>query len=57
MNKIVRPGDTLGGSEKKFKPNPGDYVMHLFNFDNFALTFVVGLIMFSWLIFFSVIFS
>ncbi len=31
--------------------------MHLFNFDNFALTFVFGLIIFSWLTFLGVIFS
>ena len=31
--------------------------MHLFNFDNFALTFVVGLIIFAWLTFFGVILS
>ncbi len=31
--------------------------MHLFNFDNFALTFVFGLIIFSWLTFFGVILS
>jgi hypothetical protein len=31
--------------------------MHLFNFDNFALTFVFGLIIFAWLTFFGVIFS
>lgn len=28
----------------------------LFNFDNFAFTFIVGLIVFSWLIFLSVVF-
>lgn len=31
--------------------------MHLFNFDNFALTFTFGLIIFAWLTFFGVIFS
>lgn len=29
--------------------------MHLFNFQNFALTFTVGLMIFSWLSFLSVI--
>lgn len=28
-----------------------------FNFQNFALTFVIGLVIFAWLIFLSVIFS
>ena len=31
--------------------------MHLFNFDNFALTFTFGLIIFAWFVFFGVIFS
>ncbi len=30
--------------------------MQLFNFQNFALTFTVGLIVFSWLSFLSVVF-
>ncbi len=31
--------------------------MHLFNFENFALTFTFGLIIFAWLTFLGVIFS
>jgi len=31
-------------------------MLKLFNFDNFALTFVIGLIIFSWLSFLSVVF-
>lgn len=31
-------------------------MLKLFNFDNFALTFIIGLIIFSWLSLLSVIF-
>jgi hypothetical protein len=32
------------------------HMKELFNFDNFAFTFVIGLIIFSWLMFLSVVF-